>query len=116
MKTEIRGVVRVWGLTKDRREYITHENTFGAARLLYRSDPYSALTGKGEQRGIVSNHATKLRKEMEAGTFTPTPVHAGLRPRHTKTLAYDTAEGQRVATVVLEPGDTLPLTNGGHRF
>lgn len=118
MKTEIAGIVRTWGLTKEsRREYITVENTYGQARLIYKSEPYMAKNGKGEQRGIVPNHARMLRKEMEKGTFTPTPIHVGVRSRHIKSMKFaNTEDGTRTVKLLLEPGDTLPLINGGHRF
>src|SRR4051812_18698957 len=117
MTTDIYGPVRSWGLTENKREYILVENTFGVARLLYKSDPYTAATGKGEQRGIKPDHARKIKKEIEAGAFTPTPVHLGGRPRHTKAITHTKLEDDtRVARLVIEDGDTLPLTNGGHRF
>lgn len=116
MATELSGVVRVWGLTPPLREYATVETTFGEARLIFKSDPYMALTGKGEQRGIMPTHARKIRKEIEKGNFTPTPVHVGVRPRHSRCLTYKTTGKVRTVTLVLEQGDNLPLINGGHRF
>jgi hypothetical protein len=116
MSTAIKGTVRVWGLTESKREYINVSTTYGEARLLFKSDPYSALSGKGEQRGIVENHAKRLRREMEAGTFTPCSFHVGVRKNQLKNVQYEEVDGLRTATVPLDGLETLPLTNGGHRF
>lgn len=114
--SEIRGNVRVWGLTEAKREYVNLQTTYGEARRLFKSDPYSALSGKGEQRGVVVNHAKMLRREMEGGTFTPTSFHVGVRKNQTKNVKFEEHEGVRYATLTVDMLDTIPLTNGGHRF
>jgi hypothetical protein len=112
------GKIQTWGLgeDKDEREYIVVTVPYREARALFKSEPYSAATGKGEQRGILPGHVRKIRKAMEAGDFTPASVTVGLRPHHRGTLTYQAEDGVRVAVLTLEEGDTLPLTDGGHRF
>lgn len=116
MTTILRGAVRVWGMGAYKREYILTSLPFGVARHVFKANLYSALTGQGEQRGIIPNHARGLRKAMLDGTYTPTSVSVGLRAKQVKEVKYKDEGDERVATISLAKDECLPLTDGGHRF
>jgi N6-adenosine-specific RNA methylase IME4 len=116
MTNKLRGRVHVWHLAGEPREYIVLTANYGQARRLFQPDLFRVTTGQGEQRAIVPAHVRKLRKEMDSGDYTPTPVSAGLRPRHVNNLTFEGEGPTRTATLLVEPGDPLPLIDGGHRL
>jgi hypothetical protein len=113
---ELRGEVQTWGLTDNKRHYLMVQMTYGVARKVLKADIYSAKMGKGEQRSIVPAHARHIRQAMESDTFTPTSVSAGVQRRHAQAIRYEEVNGCRYAVLTIQDGDTLPLTDGGHRF
>lgn len=113
MVRTLTGNFTTWTLFDTTRKYGTVQNLpYEQAIEAIMAVPYRGDTGKGQQRDIVEGHARDLRKEMRAGTFTPTPVAAALEPRHLKNLTLDDE------TFVLEVDSEDPLlhTDGGHRF
>jgi hypothetical protein len=116
--TTLQGEIHTWEVDEGggKREYIVVTEPYGRARTLFKSDPYSAATGKGEQRAVVESHARKLRREMEAGKFTVSTYTVGLRPWHAKALTYQGEGASRHAVLVVEEQDSLPMLDGGHRF
>jgi len=116
MTTELRRQVYSWGLTKRKREYIVVMNSYAEARKLYKVKHFDVRTGYGEQRREVKSYVKELAKEFRTGTFTPTPIHVGVRDCHVKKLRYEEENGQRFAILTLDDRDHLPLLNGGQRF
>jgi hypothetical protein len=110
---ELRGKAETSSLTDKGRRFFVVTKPFGEARQLYKTNLYSARTGQGEQRTIIPAHARKLRREMEQGTFTLTPVSVGVTPSQAKEVRY---EEDGLAVLTVKEGDPLPLTDGGHRF
>src|SRR5207248_8637969 len=78
--TPLNGPVHTWALRQSARSYLTVTLTFGEARRLYKSEPYEARTGRGEQRAVIDSHVRLISKAMDKGEFTPTAVHVGVRP------------------------------------
>ncbi len=108
---EISGKVKTWDLGKTPRQYFDADVPFGVFRKVTKPEQYVANTGKGEQRKVLDPYAKKLKNEMTAGTFTPTPMAAGLRPRHRKNLSVESG----LATLKVNDGDPLPLLDGQQR-
>src|SRR5579883_3385856 len=107
------GKVRVWDVNPEfPREFIEVTLPYGVARRVVKAEPFRATTGRGEQREVAPAHAKRLAGAMEDGTYTPTPIAVGLRPRHRKGLAVKDG----VATLTLADGDHLPSLDGNHRM
>lgn len=106
------GYTSIWRVCDFTRKYGVVTVPFEVAQEFIVPVPYSALSGKGEQRGIVESHKKKLKKEMANGTFTPCAISAGLRKKQIPNLSID---DDGVFTLVVDTDDPLPLTDGGHR-
>jgi hypothetical protein len=109
------GPVHTWSVLpdgKDARRYLSLTLLFRDARRAFKPDQYNALTGKGEQRGEVATQIRALKKAILGVEFTPTPIAVGVRPRHLKLL---NEQGSK-ATLEVDPGDPLPLTDGQQRL
>lgn len=113
----IEASVSQWSLDpkkEDLREFINITLPFGVAKRLCVPDHYNVNRGSGEQRALIQPHVRKLRNEMRAGNYTPTPVTAGLRARHRKDEIF-VRKANRVELNI--PYDKpLPLTDGQQRF
>jgi hypothetical protein len=112
------GQVHSFGLDGKRpRTFVTVVLTFREIRKSFQVDLYDALTGDGEQRPEVDAQAKALKKAIQAGTFTPCPLSAGVRPRHLRAARFDDLPGgARRFSLELEAGDHLPLTDGHQRL
>ena len=104
-----------WTLSStQKREYGTVQNLpFYEARDYLMAVPYNGQSGRGQQRDIVKSHARKLKKEMEAGTFTPANFSAGCSKNHRAAVVMN-QDG--TFTLPVNSDDPLLLTDGGHRF
>jgi hypothetical protein len=94
------------------RRFLSVVLPFETAIGILKWTPYSAKTGKGEQREIVQSHARELKRAMARGEYTPVPLHAGLRPEHRAWLREEGGAG----TVTVPEKQRLPLVDGGHRL
>ena len=84
---ELRGTFTQWTLFDHQRQYGTVQNlTFSEAREYIKAVRFNGQTGAGQQREIVESHVRRLKKEMEAGTYTPTNVSAACSKKHRQTL------------------------------
>lgn len=111
----LEGQVHTWTLDKtgeNVRKYTTVTIPFGLAREVFKADKFNANTGRGEQRDLVPPQVRALRTAMLNGTYTPTPVSIGLRPRHREAMVLD---GDTVKLPIYQ-GDQLPQTDGQQRF
>lgn len=96
---------------KEGRRYLVTTLPYQLVRQFFQPDIYRAENHRGEQRGIVENHARMISREILAHTYTPTTLSAGLRTRHRKQLVIENDVGR----LLLSSDDPLPLTDGGHR-
>jgi hypothetical protein len=108
----LEGPVHTWSLNDTTRRFLVATVPFSVARKVLRACPFSAVTGQGEQRRVQDAHARRLREEMDAGNYTPTPVAAGLRPAH-RQLVEEHAGAVRLPVRATDP---LPLTDGFQRL
>ncbi len=103
-----------WVLCNHGRKYGTVQNIpFEQANELIMAHGYNGQTGKGQQRAIVESHAKKIKQEMRAGNFTPTPISAALEKRHLELL---TLNDDGTFSLTVNSKDPLLQTDGGHRF
>jgi hypothetical protein len=109
--TVLGGKVSKWSMQGTVREYFVATIPFKDARECTKAHTFNHETGEGEQRQLKEGHIKKLRAEMLAGNFTPTPISAGLRPSHLNKL---TRVGDEVE-MVISWDDPLPLTDGLQR-
>lgn len=115
MGITLSGEVRTWGF-KNTRDYFTVGLTYGEARAAFKSEQFSALNGRGEQRAVWPAHAAAIKRAMEDDLFTPTPVAVGLRTAHKQKLVYTEVDGKKFVSLELEDKGPLPQLDGGHRF
>lgn len=108
----VEGAVHTWSLGETKRQFLVTTLPFRDVRKLTRACPFSAASGQGEQRQSQPAHVRKLRNEIEAGRYTPTPVSAGLRETHQQLLVI-TGD---VAKLAVELDEPLPLTDGFQRM
>ncbi len=114
MIDKLTGEFTQWTLFDHKRQYGTVQNLpFCKAREYIKAVCFNGQTGAGQQREIVESHVRRLKKEMEAGTYTPTNVSAACSKKHRQALELN--EG---GTFVLPVNCDEPLlhTDGGHRF
>lgn len=109
---KLSGEAHVWSFGGRSRVYAVVTLSYSRACDLILPYHFDATKGTGEQRALVDSHVKKLKKEMLAGNYTPTPVSAGLHPDHKKALLIDNGR----YTLEVDPGTPLPQTNGQHRF
>jgi hypothetical protein len=111
---KLTGELTKWTLFDHKRQYGTMQNIpFYEAREFLMAVPYNGRTGQGQQRDIVESHARKLKKEMEAGTFTPANLSAGCSKKHGEAVVRN---NDGTFTLPVNSDDPLLLTDGGHRF
>lgn len=110
---EFTGYVATWCVCDHTRKYGTVTVPFEVANEFIVATPYTALTGRGEQRGIVESHCKKIEKEMTEGTYTPTGVSAGMRKKHHPNLKI---EPDGMFVLIVDTNDPLAQTDGGHRY
>lgn len=108
------GVVHHFGL-KSKRPFIVVTLPFGEARVVFKPDIYRATTGQGEQREQKDTHIRHLRRETLDDNITPAPFTAGLRDQHQKYVTITKQDGRTIAAIDLPEGESIPLTDGGHR-
>jgi len=106
------GQIQKWSLSGTERKYLVTTVPFDVVNRFTKASPFSATTGEGEQRKRQDGHVRKLREEMAAGRFTPTPISAGLRATH---LAKMKLSKEKV-TLEVSFDDPLPLTDGFQRI
>lgn len=111
----VKNKIEKFGLANAERKYLVVTVDFNTARKIFSPDRYRAETGSGEQRELVTTHVKTLRREMEEGNYTPTPVSVGLRSEQEGVTLVQEDNGD-AATLTLQDGSTLPLLDGGHRF
>lgn len=103
-----------WTLFDVTRSYGTVQSLpFSEASELIMAVGYNGQTGKGQQRELVAAHVRTIEAEMEAGTFTPTPVSAALEKRHAQNLKLN---DDGTFSLTVDSRDPLLHTDGGHRF
>jgi hypothetical protein len=103
-----------WTLCDRKRQYGTVQNLpFCEAREYIVPVCFNGQTGFGQQRDIVESHVRRLKKEMEAGTYTPTNISAACSKKHRSALMLNN-DGTFVLSV--SSADPLLHTDGGHRF
>lgn len=110
----LEGPVHTWSLvegSRGGRSWVDVTLPFGQFRTVAKADPFSAASGRGEQRKVQESHVRRLLREMESGNYTPTPMSAGLRPRHRENLTV--RDG--VARLKVSTDDPIPLTDGLQR-
>ena len=113
MSYTITGSWTNWTMFDVTRKYGTVQNLpYSQATKLIMAVPYRGETGKGQQRELVMAHVRKIKAEMEAGNFTPTPVSAALENRHREHLKLENEQ----FVLEVNPQDPLLHTDGGHRF
>src|SRR5262245_35012099 len=78
-----------------RGNLLGHERTFSAVCLPFsqawqsvKTFVFRADTGAGEQRAVVDGYVKRLKRAMEAGEYTPTPVTVGLGPEQRASVVY----------------------------
>src|SRR6185312_3112749 len=104
------GKVAKFGLGKHPRRYFTVDLPYAEAVKVYRSRPYSGLTGEGEQRALFPAHVKRLKRAMNADDFTPRAIEAGLTPEQKDRLELHGNE----ATLTVEGAEFIPLLDGQH--
>ena len=104
------------GIKDTKRHYIVVTTTYAEAKKYFSSEKYSIDTGTGEQRDLVLTHVKELRKELEAGNFTPTSISVGLRDSQRSALTYYPKDTKAKVGLFIPLGETLPLLDGGHRM
>jgi hypothetical protein len=64
-------------------------------------------TGEGQQRQITNSHKNKIKRDLAAGRFTPTPFYAGVVDQPVKME-------KSKATITVDPNNPLNFLNGNH--
>lgn len=112
----ISGPVHHWSLDPEgekAREYLCVTLPFGDARRCIKSEYYNAATGQGEQRGVAPSHVKKLKKAMETGQYTPTPIGVSVPPHMRGRVVR---KGGEATLTDLAISDPLRSVDGNHRF
>lgn len=112
--TMLSGAVHHFGLQK-KRPFIVLTLPFAEARSIFKPDIYKATTGTGEQREQKDTHVRYLKRETLSDNITPAPFTAGLREHHRAFLQTFQKDNRLIASIDLPEGETIPLTDGGHR-
>jgi hypothetical protein len=117
MRATLSGIVRSWSLKRHSRRFSELTLPFREVNELVKPVQYNAFTGTGEQRDVVEPHVRKVKKAMESGEYTPTPVSVGLGAGHRKQVRFETLpDGTDVFRLDVRSENPLPLTDGGHRL
>ena len=114
MVGKLTGVFTKWTLFDNKRQYGTVQNLpFYEAREFVMAVRFNGQTGTGQQREIVESHVRRLKREMEAGAYTPTNISAACSKKHRQALVLN--EDGTFALPV-NSDDPLLHIDGGHRF
>lgn len=99
---------------KKKRTFFTATLPFREYKDIVTRREYSAASGQGEQRQIVTTHARMLSNEMKEDNYTPTAVSVHLPKSLQEKVRVNQ---QQMATLEFTIGEDelIPITDGGHR-
>lgn len=114
MLSTLTGNYTKWTMFDHERTYGTVQNLpYSEAAELMMAVRYNGQTGKGSQRELVDGHVRKLKKEIEQGRFTPTPVSASCTKKQIDSLVLN-PDG--TFSLQVDSENPLHQSDGGHRF